>query len=59
MNGGIFKCRLKYISQEVFTCIYDEKDQVFMRLSLYRPLKTEVLNQGSMEEQSEEKNGVG
>lgn len=59
VKGGIFKCRLKYLSQEVFTCIYHEKDQVFMGLSLYWPLETEVPNQGSMEQQSEEKNGIG
>lgn len=36
-------------------CIYHKKDQVFMGLSLYWPLETEMPNQGSMEQQSEKK----
>lgn len=39
--------------------IYHEKDQLFMGLSLYWPLETEVPNQGSPEHQSEEENGAG
>lgn len=59
VKGGIWRRRLEHLSQEVFTCIYHKKDQVFVGLSLYWPLETEVSNQGSREHQSEEKNGIG
>lgn len=46
---------LGHVHQEVLMCIYHKKDQIFMGLSLYWPLETEMTNQGSMEQQNEEK----